>query len=210
MALLPSGIIVGATGNNTSPVEKRDGGTLIGITSASNTTTGPITRLFNVLNNAIEGQQERRSLVLEKTGAGSAYNTKKALTSGTFARDQVATRDEWIIRGVAAKINGSANTAILINGILYNRPKTMTSNKSKGAKTSTAYRSGYWRPTGISGQRTNWSTAPATNNVSYVSTTNNAVDASDQCQFVTYMAVPGELVYMYGSLDAKLKDYPAR
>lgn len=209
MALLPSGIIVGATGNNTSPVEKKDGGTVIGITSASNTTTGPITRTFNLTNNAIDGEP-RRSLVLEKSGSGSAYNTKKALTSGTFARDQVATRGEWIVRGLAEKINGSANTVLLINGTPFDRPKTRTSNKSKGAKTSTAHRSGYWRPMGISGQRTNWSTAPATNNVAYVSTTNNAVDASDQCQFVTYRAVPGELVYMYGSLDAKLKDYPAR
>jgi hypothetical protein len=63
---------------------------------------------------------------------------------------------------------------------------------------------------GISGQRTNWSTAPSTNNVNYVLPTNNGSNADDQAIYVTYRSVPGELVYMYGTLDAKMKDYPAK
>jgi len=204
MALLPNTIIYGTTGNNSSPTEKRDGGTVIGITSASDTVNGPITQTFNLTDNAIGG--ERRSLVIEASGAAHSYSAQKAYTSGTFAYDQ----SEFIIRGVTTKINNVSNTVLKINGLPANRPHTLVSNKGKGAKTTTAYRSGYWRPTGIANQRTNWSTAPATANVAFVLPTNNGSDAVDQGQYVTYRSVPGELVYMYGAIDAKLADYPAK
>lgn len=205
MALLPSGIIVGTTSNNTSPTEKRDGGTAVGITSGSDTTNGPITQTFPLTSNAIE-VDERRSLPQELSGAGHASNATKADTGGTFAYDQV----QFMVRTVASQINGQANTALLINGELGNRPHTLNSNKSKGAKTSTAIRSGYWRGAGISGQRTNWSTPPSSNNVSFVLPTNNGSDAVDQGQFVTYRSVPGELTFMYGAIDANQVDYPAK
>lgn len=207
MALLPNTIIYGATGNDSTPTEKINGGVVIGTTSKTDVNNGPITKVFNLTDNAIDGEP-RRSLVLPASGTAHAYSAQKAYAAGTFARDQVAT--EWIMRGVTTKINGVANNVLLINGTPENRVKTMNSNKSKGAQTSSAHRSGYWRPLGIAGQRTNWSTAPATNNVSYVLPTNNASNAVDQGQFVTYRSVPGELVYMEGALDATLKDYPAR
>jgi hypothetical protein len=68
----------------------------------------------------------------------------------------------------------------------------------------------YWRGVGISGQRTNWSVAPSTNNVDYVLPTDNSSPAVDQGQFVTYRSIPGELAYMYGAIDPELKDYPAK
>lgn len=204
MALLPNTIIYGATGNSSSPVEKVNGGTVVGITSGTDVTTNPITRTFPLTLNAIE-VDERRVLVLEATGV-SSYNATKALAAGTFAYDQ----EQFMIRGVATKINNIASTLLSINGLPANRPHTLVSNKSKGAKTSTAHRSGYWRGLGISGQRTNWSTPPATNNVNYVLPTNNSSNAVDQGQFVTYRSVPGELVYMYGAIDPVLKDYPAK
>ena len=63
MALLPNTIIYGATGNSSSPTEKLDGGTIVGITSASDTTNGPITRTFPLTLNAIDGDV-RQVLVL--------------------------------------------------------------------------------------------------------------------------------------------------
>ena len=75
---------------------------------------------------------------------------------------------------------------------------------------TTAHRSGYWRGVGISGQRTNWSTPPSTGDITFKLPTNNASDAVDQGQFVTYKSVPGELAYMFGAIDAKQDDYKAR
>jgi hypothetical protein len=204
MALLPSGFIVATTGNSTSPREKVNGGTIVGITSATNITTGPVTRIFPLTSNAIEGVV-RQVTVVPASGAAHAYSAQKALAAGTFAFNQ----QQAMIRTVTTKINNIASTLLSIPGLPSNRPKTLISNKSKGARTSSAYRSGYWRPLGISGQRTLWSTPPTSNNTNYVSTTNNAVNASDEGQFVTYKSVPGELAYLYGALNPILKDYPA-
>lgn len=205
MALLPSGIIVGATGNSTTtPTEKKNGGTAVGITSTTNTTTGPLSRTFAITLNAIDGAV-RRNVPVAASGANHAYSAGKAYSAGTFAYNQ----SQFMVIGLATSINGVANTALRFPSSV-DRPHRNISNKSKGAKTSTAHRDGYWRPMGISGQRTNWSTAPSTNNVNYVLPTNNASNADDQAIYVTYRSVPGELVYMYGTLDAKMKDYPAK
>lgn len=206
MALLPNSIIYGTTGDDDAPVEKRNGGTVVGITSATNTTTGPITQTFPLTSNAIDGQIDRRVIVVAASGTAHAYSATKAYSAGTFAYDQ----DQFMIRTVATKINNVSSTVLSINGEVSNRPHTLISNKSKGAKTSTAFRSGYWRPVGISGQRTNWSTAPASNNVNYVLPTNNGSNAADQGQFVTYRSVPGELAFMYGAIDANQANYPAK
>jgi hypothetical protein len=103
MALLPNTIIYGTTGDSSSPTEKSDGGTVIGITSATDTTAGPITQTFNLTDNAIDGR-ERRVLVLEASGAAHAYSAQKADTGGTFAYDQ----DQFIIRTVTTKINNQS------------------------------------------------------------------------------------------------------
>lgn len=200
MALLPNTIIYGTTSNNSSPTEKRNGGTTVGNTVA----TGPITKAFPLTLNAIDGT-ERRVRPLAAAGAGHAYNAKVAVSAGTFAYDQV----QFMIKTVATKINNISNTALSINGDASNRPHTLISNKAKGAKTSTAHRSGYWNGAGIANQRTNWSTPPATNNVAFVLPTNNASNAADQGQFVTYKSIPGELAYMFGGLDAKQADFAA-
>lgn len=205
MALLPSGYIVATTGNSNTPVEKVNGGTIVGITSATTTTAGsPVTRTFPLTNNAIDGRV-KRVVVIAASGQAHAYSAQKALSAGTFAYDQ----SQFMIRTVATRINNIASTLLSINGLPSNRPKNLVTNKSKGAQTSTAHRSGYWRGMGISGQRTQWSTPPSSNNVNYVLPTNNASNAADQAQFVTYKSVPGELVYMYGAINPILKDYPA-
>lgn len=206
MALLPSGYIYAATGNYNFVTEKRNGGTVVGITSATTTTAGsPVTRTFPLTNNAIDGVK-RRVVVVAASGGAHAYSAQKALAAGTFAYDQ----SQFMIRTVATKINNIASTLLSINGEAANRSHTLISNKSKGAKTSTAFRSGYWNGYGIANQRNNWSTQPSSNNVSYVLPTNNASNADDQGQFMTYRSVPGELAFMYGAIDPKLKDYPAK
>lgn len=205
MALLPSGYVVSATGNSNIVNEKSNGGTIVGITSATTTTVGsPVSRTFPLTNNAIDGRV-KRVLVLAASGAAHAYSATKAYASGTFAYDQ----SQFMIRTVTTRINNVASTLLSI-GTPGNRSRTLISNKSKGAQTCSAFRSGYFRFLKISGQRTNWSTPPASNNVSYVLPTNNASNAVDQAQFVTYKSVPGELVYMYGAINPVLKDYPAR
>jgi hypothetical protein len=205
MALLPNTIVYGTTGDDSSPVEKRNGGTVVGVTSSSDLVNGPITQAFPLTSNAIT-LAERGTRVQELSGAAHASSATKADSGGTFAYKQV----QFMIRTVATQVNGQSNTVLQINGLPSNRPHTLISNKSKGAKTSTAHRSGYWRGVGISGQRTNWSSAPATNNVNYVLPTNNGSNASDQGQFVTYRSIPGELAYMYGAIDAQTADYPAK
>lgn len=204
MALLPSGYIVATTGNSNFPRERANGGVIVGITSATNVLTSPVTRIFPLTLNSIEGAV-RTVLVLPASGAAHSYSAQKALAAGTFAFNQ----QQAMIKNVTTKINNIASTLLSINGLPFNRAKTRISNKSKGARTSTAYRSGHWRPLGISGQRTLWSTPPASNNTFYVLPTNNASNADDQGQFVTYKAVPGELVYLYGAPNPILKDYPA-
>ena len=205
MALLPSGYIVATTGNSNTPVEKANGGTIVGITSATTTTAGsPVTRTFPLTNNAIDGRV-KRVVVIAASGQAHSYSAQKALAAGTFAYDQ----NQFMIRTVATRINNIASTLLSINGLPFNRPKNLVTNKSKGAQTSSAYRSGYWNGFGITNQRSNWSTPPASNNVNYVLPTNNASNAADQAQFVTYKSVPGELVYMYGAINPILKDYPA-
>ena len=205
MALLPNTIIYGTTGSSSNPTEKRDGGTAVGITSGSDTTNGPITQTFPLTSNAIDGET-RRVTVIEASGAAHAYSAQKADAGGTFAYDQ----DQFIIRTVTTKINNQSNTVLQINGIPRNRPKNNVTDSAKGALLTTAHRSGYWRGVGISGQRTNWSTPPSTGDITFKLPTNNASDAVDQGQFVTYKSIPGELAYMYGAIDAKQDDYKAR
>lgn len=206
MALLPTGIIVVPTGvtKTITPIESI-GGVVIGVSSATDTSAGnPITEQFLFKRNGIKAVA---SAPIESTSANSAYNATTAISStGTFAYDQ----SQFMIKGVATNINNTASVALAIGGMSDNRPHKNDSNKAKGAKTSTAYRTGYWRALGISGQRTNWSTAPTTNNVSYVLPTNNGSDAVDQAMYVTYKAVPGELAYRDGSANPIQDEYKAK
>lgn len=203
MALLPNTIIYGTTGSNSSPTEKKNAGVVVGITSTTDTTNGPIKLAFPLTSNAIDGAF-RRNRVIEVSGVAHAFSTKKCVDAGTFAYNQT----QWMVIGIPTGINGIANTALRFAGSVTRSHRNI-SLKSKGAKTATAIRAGYFRYTKISGQRTLWSTAPSTNNVSYVLPTNNATVADDQALYVTYRSVPGELVYMYGTIDAKMKDYPS-
>ena len=207
MALLPSGIIVATKGANAaknSPTEVR-GGVIVGITSATDVEVGnPVTEVFQFSANAI-GERDVDTTPKESASVLSTSNQTGVLTGGTFAYNQV----EFMMMMSADTINNSAATALLIGGQTTPPPHRSISNKSKGAKTSTAYRAGYWRALGIAGQRTNWSTAPSTNNVAYQETTGTG-NADDEAIFVTYKAIPGELAYMDGSPNPIQDEYKGR
>lgn len=204
MALLPTGIIVVPTGadKQITPVEVI-GGVVVGITAATDTAVGnPVTETFPFFEQA--AVEPGTNAPLESTSTNSAYNATTAISStGTFAYNQV----QFLIRNHASEINGSASNSLLINGNSQHLAKNYVSNSAKGARTSTAFRAGDWRPLGIAGQRTNWATPPTSNDTAFVLTTNNASDAVDQAQFVTYMAVPGELTYRDGSPNPIQDEY---
>ena len=207
MALLPSGIIVSTKGANAAknaPTEVR-GGVIVGITSATDTAVGqPVTEVFQFSTQAI-GEKDVYTTPKESASVNSTSNQTGVLSGGTFAYDQV----QFMLRMSATKINNSDATALLINGQTTPPPHRAITNKSKGAKTSTAWRAGYWEALGIAGQRTNWSTAPSTNNAAYQETTGTG-NADDEAIFVTYKAVPGELAYIDGSPNPIQDEYKGR
>lgn len=207
MALLPSGIIYGTTGNNGAPTEKI-GGVAANITTATTVTAGqPLTKVLPLTALAFDDLEKNDTLPVAASGTAHAYSAETCLVAGTFAYKQV----QFIMRGgVTTQINGSANTTLSIGGNSHRIHRTMISNSAKGALIGTAVRTGYFRSTGVANQRTNWSTPPSTGDVTFKLPTDNGTDAADQGQFVTYKSVPGELVYMYGAIDPNQDDYASR
>lgn len=205
-ALLPSGFIVSPTGNwYATPSEKFNGGMAVGITSATTVTTGSVfTRTFPILNNSIEGVLTRRSVPVLGSGALRAFSTQRAFASGTFAYMQ----SDFIIRTVATTINGISNSSLKINGNDVYLVRRDITNKTKGAQTSTSWRSGHFRYLKISGQRSPWSTPPSSNNVNLVTPTGSGVTvAADQAIFNVYKNVPGELTYRFGGPNPRVDVY---
>lgn len=139
-----------------------------------------------------------------KTTSGS-YNATTALAStGVFAYGP--TKNEWTILGVGTKINGTLTTQ-LGTGSSQLVSKRNRRQKMFGAKTSTAFRAGYFQPLGTD-NRTPWTTKPASLNESYISPTGGAVD--DQAIYHTYLTIPGEFTYMYGAPNPKQDEYSGR
>jgi hypothetical protein len=177
------------------------GGVIVGITSATDTTDGPITEVFGVSNNAIDGV-ERRTKPID-----TAATVEALAATGTFAYDQVA----FILRGnqTSNTINGSASTALTINGSDESRDNERSALAPVGAKTSTAWRSGSYEALGVAGQRYPWASGiPGT--MTGTNYDDGAGSATTVDNGVGTYAVPGELAYMYGALDAKQDDYKER
>jgi hypothetical protein len=185
------------------------GGVIIGITSATDTTDGqPVTEVFDLKS---QGDHANSTVVRRTTPKDTAATIEaKGSGSGTFAYDQVA----FMLRGSQSSntINGSASTELTINGNGDDRDREKSSLAAIGAKTGTAWRAGNWRPLGVSAQRTNWSSGPDAvfthADSGYYQGDSAAYTSSDDA--VGTQAVPGELAYMYGALDAKQDDYKER
>ena len=191
-----------ATTGDAAFTAQKVGGVVIGITSATTVTAGsPVTKVFDLKTQGTDGVDRR-------TAPKDTDITVTALAAtGTFAYDQSA----FILIGNQANnnINGTASTALTLNGHEGARDNERSSLTPIGAKTLTAFAARYWQPLGISAQRTNWSTDPTAMNVadyddgdtSTATTVDNAIGTK---------AVPGELAYMYGALDANQDEYKAR
>lgn len=206
MALLPTGYVISCRGTGVAPLEQI-GGAAMGITDATTVTTGsPFTSTLSIKDTITSGVlSARRSKPVAASGLSHAYSAQKALAAGTFAYEPNA----FLIHGYSTTINGIANNSLLFTGGDAYRQRTALKQKSWGYKYSTAIRAGYFSFTKISGKRTNWTTDPSALNDTFRSTTNNAVDSSDEGLYVTFRSVPGELTYMDGSRHPITDEYPA-
>ena len=216
----PKADLVSTTDNtDTAPVQK-EGGTAIGITDASTVTTGsPITKTFNLRDNANEGAVKR-----SRVGAIYAGNqatpvgvsgVQTAKGSGTIAFDPgvaghtIENGNGWIIRGWANYIINVSNTAIYFQSSDDGTRKALnTTFRQHGAATATAIRARYWNPVGISGERGNWSTYPSAANEVYRDSSGGGA-LSALAEYPT-LAIPGELVYLETGKTPTQADYPAK
>jgi len=193
MALLPTGIIVGTKSHASPPVEV-----------VSSLIAGVSTSL--ALRDLSASVGNGRSVVIEASGSSHSYSAQKAYTAGTFAYEA----DTQIIRGVTTSINGVASTAAKLTSSEEYLQRRSLVQKDRGASYATAIRAGYFSFTGVINQRTPWTTPPAALSNTFKSTTSNSTDSDDQGIFVTYRSVPGEFVFMNGSPNPILADYPAK
>jgi hypothetical protein len=199
---IPSTYKVAPTGNAAAFTAQKIGGVIIGITSATDTTDGqPVTEVFDLKSQGTDGVDRR-------TAPKDTDIVQTALAAtGTFAYDQSA----FMIIGNQAnnKINNSASTALVLNGNDSSTDNERSSLTPIGAKTSTAWRNGSFEYLGVSAQRTPWGsgTPDPMNAADYQDGVGGVTTVDDG---VGTQAVPGELAYMYGALDAKQDDYKER
>ena len=102
----------------------------------------------------------------------------------------------YVVRRMATTLNGTACDALKSGGSMTIRRSIHVRSDQIGAKLVTAHRAGQWRPTGIAGQRTNWSVAPTSAAANYAANTGSASATSDDAARPS-RAVPGELVYLH-------------
>ena len=192
-----------ATTGDAAFTAQKVGGVVIGVTSATDTTDGqPVTEVFDLKTQGTDGVDRR-------TAPKDTDITVTALAAtGTFAYDQSA----FIFIGNQANnnINGTASTALTLNGHESARDNERSSLTPIGAKTLTAWRNGSFEYLGVSAQRTPWGsgTPDPMNAADYDDGDTSTATTVDNA--IGTKAVPGELAYMYGALDANQDEYKAR
>jgi len=205
---IPSTYKVAPTGDGAFTAQKI-GGVVIGITSATTVTAGsPVTKVFDLKTQGTDGD-DKRTTPKDTVASANAY-TVGALGSGvgTFAYDQSA----WVFIGNQAnnKINNSASTVLTLNGHESARDNERSSLTPIGAKTLTAWRNGSFEYLGVSAQRTPWGsgTPDPMNAADYDDGDTQTATTVDNA--IGTQAVPGELSYMYGAIDASGATYSER
>jgi len=199
---IPSTYKVAPTGDGAFTAQKI-GGVVIGITSATTVTDGsPVTKVFDLKTQGTDGVDRR-------TAPKDTDITVTALAAtGTFAYDQSA----FILIGNQANnnINGTASTALTLNGRESARDNERSSLTPIGAKTLTAWRNGSFEHLGVSAQRTPWGsgTPDPMNAADYDDGDTSTATTVDNA--IGTQAVPGELSYMYGAIDASGATYSER
>ena len=199
---IPSTYKVAPTGDGAFTAQKI-GGVVIGITSATTVTDGsPVTKVFDLKTQGTDGVDRR-------TAPKDTDITVTALAAtGTFAYDQSA----FILIGNQANnnINGTASTLLTLNGRESARDNERSSLTPIGAKTLTAWRNGSFEHLGVSAQRTPWGsgTPDPMNAADYDDGDTSTATTVDNA--IGTQAVPGELSYMYGAIDASGATYSER
>jgi hypothetical protein len=192
-----------ATTGDAAFTAQKVGGVVIGITSATTVTAGsPVTKVFDLKTQGTDGVDRR-------TAPKDTDITVTALAAtGTFAYDQSA----FIFIGNQANnnINGTASTALTLNGHESARDNERSSLTPIGAKTLTAWRNGSFEHLGVSAQRTPWGsgTPDPMNAADYDDGDTSTATTVDNA--IGTQAVPGELSYMYGAIDASGANYSER
>lgn len=175
------------------------GGVALGVT----TTTGSAITTSLALRTVNPAGEQKGNRV--KSASSGAQNIAAATSGGRLSYDPTR---EFIINGFSTKINGTTSTALSTAATPSgtNRKAVQPSVHMLGVGYRVAIAAGYWRQLGISGQRTNWSTAPTTlATTNYKSTTNSATTASDKA--VPSLTVPGNLLFRTGAPNAVIKSY---
>jgi hypothetical protein len=192
-----------ATTGDAAFTAQKVGGVVIGITSATTVTAGsPVTKVFDLKTQGTDGVDRR-------TAPKDTDITVTALAAtGTFAYDQSA----FVLIGNQANnnINGTASTALTLNGRESARDNERSSLTPIGAKTLTAWRNGSFEHLGVSAQRTPWGsgTPDPMNAADYDDGDTSTATTVDNA--IGTQAVPGELSYMYGAIDASGANYSER
>ena len=145
-------------------------------------------------------------LARDTSGTGQTENVNAEKVRGGTWDYQAA--GSYIIRRTSTTINGIADTTLLSGGSNAGRRSIHVRSGQIGAKIGHAMRDGRWRPTGISGQRSNWhsagsyvGTVDGTVGVvggaaaNYAAKTGSASATSDDAARPT-RAVPGEFVIL--------------
>lgn len=210
--------IVAASGNGAAPsVEKNNGGTVLGGGNIS--TTGPMTKNLSINSLADNVGKAIGSKVIAKVGTGSQYTDRVgvsgavpgSVTAGTTVLGYKANSTEWVMKGgnVTVTLGGVANTT-LIGGQSGPKPDRDGINQIQRTRTNgTLDIDVLARPSsGIASYVVKTGGGTLKNFID-PAVAGGATTSADSAGAPT-RAVPGELVYMYGSILPKQDNYKAK
>lgn len=211
--------IVAASGNGAAPsVEKNNGGTVLGGGNIS--TTGPMTKNLSINSLADNVGKAIGSKVIAKVGTGSQYTDRVgvsgavpgSVTAGTTVLGYKANSTEWVMKGgnVTVTLGGVASTT-LHGGRSGPKPDRDGINQIQRTRTlGTLDIDVLTRPSsGIAPYRVRTVAGGVLKNLIDPAVAGGATTSADSAGAPT-RAVPGELVYMYGSILPKQDDYKAK
>jgi hypothetical protein len=210
--------IVAASGNGAAPsVEKNNGGTVLGGGNIS--TTGPMTKNLSINSLADNVGKAIGSKVIAKVGTGSQYTDRVgvsgavpgSVTAGTTVLGYKANSTQWVMKGgnVTVTLGGTANTT-LIGGQSGPKPDRDGINQIQRTRTNgTLDIDVLARPSsGIASYVVKTGGGTLKNFID-PAVAGGATTSADSAGAPT-RAVPGELVYMYGSILPKQDNYKAK
>lgn len=189
-------------------VKQRYGGTVMGISGDSTILTKDLSIMDGLSDNQLAGYDALPRLL---TTSGKLYNTKKPLSSGTFAYNAAKART-FVISRIATSLSGVSKTNLLFMGIGSSRRAIMDFQHDFGAKLLTAWRANLFSWLGLLDNgnkiksRRLWLTAGSRNTSggsapSSLSTTNmldladgDATDKAVDKASTPTRAIPGSLV----------------